>query len=112
MPSLKVQQKRARRTRMSKAKRRIANIAKMKKRQEEGRTLNQEEMLQVIDIVNKARKDPNFNIEEWEFRGSENKVKAAKRLLTDMLQASREADEKTAKMNEEPEMGDIVYEEE
>ena len=49
MPSFKVQQKRARRSMLYKAKRKANNIRQVRRREEEASKLNQQEMMQVID---------------------------------------------------------------
>ena len=93
MASLKVQQKRARRSRLSKAKRKAHNIRQVRRREEEASKLNQQEMMQVIELVNRARRDPDFVMDEWEFRGSDKKVAAARALFEDMYNASKKAEE-------------------
>lgn len=92
MPSFKVQQKRARRSRLSKAKRKAHNIRQVRRREEEASKLNQQEMMQVMELVNKAKTDPNFVMNEWEFRGSDKKVAAARALFEDMYNVSEEVE--------------------
>ena len=107
MASLKVQQKRTRRSRLSKAKRKAHNIRQVRRREEEASKLNQQEMMQVMELVNKAKTDPNFVMDEWEFRGSDKKVAAARALFEDMYSVSEEVEKQEESTDSEESQLDI-----
>ena len=107
MPSFKVQQKRARRSRLSKAKRKAHNIRQVRRREEENSKLNQQEMMQVIELVNRARRDPDFVMDEWEFRGSDKKVAAARALFEDMYSVREEVEKQEESTDSEESQLDI-----